>query len=113
MIKYLDKNDDFQQIIANNKHVIVDFYADWCGPCRMLGRSLESLEEEFKDIMILKVNVDEFEQISSQFHVMSIPYLLAFKEGKRSDFVVGGEKQDSILGALPEENLKEVLKNSF
>ena len=77
MIKYLEKNN-FNEEIKDGK-VLVDFYADWCGPCKMLGEVLLELE----DLNILKVNVDEHPEIAKEYGVMSIPTLIIFKEGRR------------------------------
>lgn len=76
MIKYLEK--DFDNEIANKK-ILVDFYADWCGPCRMQGEILK----DFNDIDVLKVNVDMHPDISKRFGIMSIPTLILFENGKQ------------------------------
>ncbi len=77
MIKYLEKENDFEKEISKEM-VLVDFYADWCGPCKMMGKVLE----EMADIDILKVNVDNFPNIARDFKVMSIPTLIIFENGK-------------------------------
>lgn len=77
MIKYLEKEEDYQSSI-NNDLVLVDFYADWCGPCKMLGSVLEEIES----INILKVNVDKYSDIAQQYGVMSIPTICFFEKGK-------------------------------
>ena len=79
---------------------LVDFYADWCGPCKMLGKVLEQLE----DINILKVNVDEFEELARKYKVMSIPYLLLIKDGKIEKELLGFRSKDDL-----EEEIKELL----
>ena len=89
MIKYL--KEDFEKEILNGK-VLVDFYADWCGPCRMMGEVLE----EVKDIDILKVNVDKFPLIAQQFDVMSIPTLILFENGEVKKTNVGFLDSDGI-----------------
>ena len=75
MIKYLEK--DFNEEIANKK-ILVDFYADWCGPCRMQSEVLK----DFNDIDVLKVNVDKHGSVSQIYGVMSIPTLILFENGK-------------------------------
>ena len=94
MIKYLEK--DFDEEISNKK-VLVDFYADWCGPCRMMGSVLEN----FKDIDILKVNVDKFDDLAQKYGVMSIPNLILFDHGKQVK---------NHVGFMNEDELKEFIK---
>ncbi|HOA11162.1 MAG: thioredoxin [Bacilli bacterium] len=81
MIKYLENAADFKEIISKGT-VLVDFYADWCGPCRMLGPVLEKLSKERTDVTVLKVDVDTFGALSQQFSVFSIPTMILFKDGK-------------------------------
>ena len=76
MIKYL-KEENFDEEIKDGV-VLVDFYADWCGPCKMMGQVLETME----DINVLKVNTDEFDELSMKYGVMSIPTIILFKDGK-------------------------------
>ena len=83
MIKYL-KEENFENEIKNGK-ILVDFYADWCGPCKALGEILESLE----NINILKINVDEHQDLAIQFGVMSIPTILLFEDGKQKKKNIG------------------------
>ena len=77
MIKYLENENDFEKEISK-EFILVDFYADWCGPCKMMGKVLE----EINDIDILKVNVDSYPNIAREFKVMSIPTLIIFANGK-------------------------------
>ena len=94
MIKYLEKESDFNNIISKDIW-IVDFYADWCGPCKMLGEVLEST-----DYNILKVNTDNFQDLSFSFGVMSIPTLIIFKDGKEVNKSIGfisKEELDKIM----------------
>ncbi len=81
-------NENFDAEIKDGK-VLVDFWASWCGPCRMLAPILEQLESEDKSVKICKVNVDEQPELSKRFGVMSIPTLLLFKDGKLADKQVG------------------------
>ena len=94
MIKYLEKESDFKNIISKGTW-IVDFYADWCGPCKMLGEVLETT-----DYNILKVNTDNFQDLSFSFGVMSIPTLIIFKDGKETNKSIGfinKEELDKIM----------------
>ena len=113
MIKVLEKLEDFVTIIKEDKNVLVDFYATWCGPCRMMGRVMEEIEDEEKDITFLKVDTDEFPEIAQQFGVMSIPMMVPFKNGTRVHADIDGAKEEVIMGALPEEAFKEVLNDTF
>lgn len=99
MIKHLENANDFENEIQGDL-VVVDFYADWCGPCQMLAPVLEQLDKEIA-IKIVKINTDDIPEIARMFRVMSIPTLLLFKNGK---FV----KRD--LGYMPIERLKEFIK---
>lgn len=87
--------DDFDSEIASGK-VLVDFWASWCGPCRMLSPILEQLEKEAPDVKICKVNVDEQPELSKRFGVMSIPTVILFKEGKAVDKSVGLVDLDTL-----------------
>ena len=96
MIKYL-KEENFEEEIKSGK-VLVDFYADWCGPCKALGEILETLE----DISILKINVDEHQDLAIQFGVMSIPTIILFEHG---------EQKKNNIGLMNKEELENWLKN--
>ena len=96
---YLEKKQDFNKEISNGT-VLVDFYADWCGPCKMLSPVLESLEKE-ENIKIVKVNTDNFLELSKQFGIMSIPALKVFKDGKLVN---------SAVGYMDKKELKDLIK---
>lgn len=89
MIKYLEGNFDNE---IKDKRLLVDFYADWCGPCRMLGNVLENLN----DIEILKVNVDKFPEIAQRYMVMSIPTLLLIENNNVIKTNVGFMNEDEL-----------------
>ena len=87
----LTKNDNFDELI-NKEMVVVDFYADWCGPCKMLAPNLERLT----DVEVIKVNVDEFEDLARRFGIMSIPAVYVFKDGNIVDSKVGYQDFDEL-----------------
>lgn len=90
MIKYLENADDFNKLIKDK--VLVDFYADWCGPCKRLGTILE----EINSIDILKVNVDLFQDISNKYGVMSIPTLIIFDDAKEIKKSIGFKTKEEL-----------------
>ena len=83
------KDIDYKKIITENKKVVIDCYASWCGPCKMLSPILDDIAKELKDVSFYKVNVDEADIITSDFNIMSIPTILIFKEGELKDKIVG------------------------
>ncbi|MBR2264893.1 MAG: thioredoxin [Firmicutes bacterium] len=92
-------DSNFQQEVLNSElPVVVDFYADWCGPCKMIGPVIEQLAEAYAGkIKVGKVNVDENMELASQYRIMSIPAVMFFKDGK---------VQDQIIGAVPKAQIE-------
>ena len=99
MIKHYSKEEDFNEIIKNK--VLVDFYADWCGPCKMLVMEIEKAASEI-DIDIVKVNVDEEEDIARKYGVMSIPTLILFENG---------QELKKTIGFMPKDKIKEFIED--
>lgn len=95
-------NDETFNKEINDDNVLVDFYADWCGPCRMLSPILESINEDRTNVKIVKVNVDEAHDISKSYGVMSIPTLIHFKNGKLISKKVGLCSKDDIIEMINE-----------
>ena len=89
------------EVLESDKPVLVDFWAPWCGPCRIVAPHLEELAGEREDLRIVKLNVDENPQVSSQYNVMSIPTLLLFKHGQVAH---------QIIGALPKNRLVQEIE---
>lgn len=99
MIKHYSKEENFNEIIKNK--VLVDFYADWCGPCKMLAMEIEKVASEI-DIDIVKVNVDEEEDIARKYGVMSIPTLILFENG---------QELKKTIGFMPKDKIKEFIED--
>lgn len=89
-----------EQVEQSKQTVLVDFWAEWCGPCRMLAPVIEELEAELPDVRIGKVNVDEEPELARRFGVMSIPTVIVFKNG--------AEERRSV-GLVPKQSLKDLL----
>ena len=89
-----------EEVMNSDKPVLLDFWAAWCGPCRMVGPVVEEIAEERDDIKVGKVNVDEEQELAAQFGVMSIPTLVVIKDGKVVNQVVGARPKASILSML-------------
>lgn len=87
--------NEFEETIKEGL-VLVDFYADWCGPCKMLGPILEELSAELRDVTIAKVNVDDNGDLAAQLGVRSIPAVFLFKDGKQVDQFIGLQPKASI-----------------
>lgn len=99
-MKIVENSKEFDEILAAEPSVFIDFYADWCGPCQMLGPVVEGLAEKYPSIRFIKVNVDDNPDLAQRFGVMSIPALFAVKNG---------EIAGSTLGFQPEAALERTV----
>lgn len=97
---YVTENDFEEKVIKNEKTVIVDFFATWCGPCRMLAPVLEEISDEREDIDIAKVDTDECPELARKYGIMSIPTLKIIKSGE----CVG-----SAVGCIPKEDILKLI----
>ena len=94
-------NTSFDELLQSEKLVIVDFWATWCGPCRMLSPLLDEVETEMEDkVEVVKVNVDDADEIAMRFRIMSIPTLLFFKNGAMVDRSVGAMPKSALVDKI-------------
>ena len=95
-------DDNFQaEVLENEQPVLVDFWAPWCGPCRVIAPALEEIVEERDDLRIVKLNVDDNQQTAARYNVLSIPTLILFRNG---------EVAHQIIGAMPKKRLVQEIE---
>lgn len=96
----VNKNNFNQEVLNSDKPVLMDFWAPWCGPCRMVVPLVEEIAKERSDIKVVKINVDEEQELAMQFGVMSIPTLVVMKNRKIVNQVTGARPKAQILAML-------------
>ena len=101
-MKVLHINEDnfHNEVLNSDKPVLLDFFASWCGPCRMVGPILDEIAEEREDIKVCKINIDEQPELASQYRVMSIPTLMVLKNGQVVGQSVGAKPKHQILAMV-------------
>lgn len=92
--------ENFNEVLNSEKTVLLDFYADWCGPCRMVSPIVDEIAEENSQYFVGKINVDEEPELANEFGVMSIPTLIVLKNGKIVNQSAGARPKQSILAML-------------
>jgi thioredoxin 1 len=96
----INRNNFQGEVLNSDRPVLLDFWAPWCGPCRMVGPVLDEIAAERADIKIGKINVDEQPELAGQFGIMSIPTLVVMKNGKVVNQALGARPKDQILALL-------------
>ena len=100
LVKDMNKENFQEEVVQSDKPVLVDFWASWCGPCRMVSPIVDEIAQERPDVKVVKVNVDQEQELSLQFGVMSIPTLVVMKDGKVVNQAVGVRPKEQILDLL-------------
>ncbi len=100
MALIITKDNFEQKVLKSTKPVLLDFWASWCGPCRMVGPIIEEIAAEREDIVVGKVNVDEEQELAAQFRISSIPTLVVIKDGKITNQAMGARPKAQILALL-------------
>ena len=100
LVKDMNKENFQEEVVQSDKPVLVDFWASWCGPCRMVSPIVDEIAQERPDVKVVKVNVDQEQELALKFGVMSIPTLVVMKDGKVVNQAVGVRPKEQILDLL-------------
>ncbi|MBQ3257007.1 MAG: thioredoxin [Oscillospiraceae bacterium] len=99
-VKKIDKNNYRELVLQSDKPVLLDFWASWCGPCRMISPIIDKIAREHPEIVVGKINVDEQPELAREYGAMSIPLLVVVKDGKVTNRAVGAMPEQRILNLL-------------
>ena len=99
-VLHIDKNNFHKEVLGSEKPVLLDFFASWCGPCRMVGPILDEIAEEREDIKVCKVDIDEQPELASRYRIMSVPTLMVLKDGNIVDQSIGARPKHQILAMV-------------
>ena len=97
---HINKDNFHKEVINSDKPVLLDFFASWCGPCRMVAPILDEIAEEREDIKVCKVDIDEQPELASRFRVMSVPTLMVMKNGQIMEQSIGAKPKHQILAMV-------------
>ena len=96
MVKEI-KDSEYKELVKNNKKVVIDCYAPWCGPCKMISPVIDKISEEINDTIFYKINIDNAEEIVKDYSIMSIPTILIFEDNKLKDKVIGFRSKEELV----------------
>ena len=99
-VLHVNKDNFHNEVLNSEKPVLLDFFASWCGPCRMVGPILDEIAEEREDIKVCKVDIDEQPELASRFRSMSVPTLMVLKDGNIVDQSIGAKPKHQILAMV-------------
>ena len=99
-VLHINKDNFHEEVLNSDKPVLLDFFASWCGPCRMVGPILDEIAEEREDIKVCKVDIDEQPELASRYRIMSVPTLMVLKEGQVLEQSIGVKPKHQILAMV-------------
>ena len=99
-VLHINKDNFHNEVINSDKPVLLDFFASWCGPCRMVSPILDEIAEEREDIKVCKVDIDQQPELASRFRVMSVPTLMVMKNGQIMEQSIGAKPKHQILAMV-------------
>ena len=99
-VLHVNKDNFHKEVLSSEKPVLLDFFASWCGPCRMVGPILDKIAEEREDIKVCKVDIDEQPELASRYRIMSVPTLMVLKNGNIVDQSIGARPKHQILAMV-------------
>ena len=99
-VLHINKDNFHQEVLNSDKPVLLDFFASWCGPCRMVGPILDEIAQEREDIKVCKVNIDEQPELAHRYRIMTIPTLIVLRDGNIVEQSVGAKPKNQILAMV-------------
>ena len=99
-VLHVNKDNFHNEVLNSEKPVLLDFFASWCGPCRMVGPILDEIAQEREDIKVCKVDIDEQPELASRYRIMSVPTLMVLKDGNIVDQSIGAKPKHQILAMV-------------